>query len=180
MNIFVAALLLYQTTLEDFLEKSAEDRLLEYSDLVGVERMVRMRTVNARRPRLSPALTNPLSCRGDSMSRWRGAWRPCSYRRHPLSTSLPRLHPETSVIVILACTDPSRGDESTAKIPSLAIIRLLIRLHRFPCASCILYTSSRTYLYTINTSRLLPSVHARGAVTSRSALSVARPRHDHT
>lgn len=61
MNIFVAALLLYQTTLEDFLEKSAEDRLLEYSDLVGVERMVRMRTVNARRPRLSPALTKPIT-----------------------------------------------------------------------------------------------------------------------
>lgn len=180
MNIFVASLLLYQTTLEDFLEKSADDRLLEYADIVGIERMVRAPTVDARRAHLSPALTKPLSCRRDSMSRWRGAWRPCSYRRHPLSTSLPPPHPETSVIVTLACTDPSRGDESTAKLPSLAIIRLLIRLHRFPCASCILYTSSRTYLYTINTSRLLPSVHARGAVTTRSALSVALPRHDHT
>ncbi|KAL1951153.1 hypothetical protein VTO73DRAFT_302 [Trametes versicolor] len=49
MNIFVAALLLYQTTLEDFLEKSAEDRLLEYSDLVGVERMTRFNVEMARR-----------------------------------------------------------------------------------------------------------------------------------
>lgn len=46
MNVFVASLLLYQTTLEDFLEKSADDRLLEYADLVGIERMVRTRTVD--------------------------------------------------------------------------------------------------------------------------------------
>lgn len=40
MNLFAASLLLSQTSLEDFLEMNADERLLEYGDLVGMERMV--------------------------------------------------------------------------------------------------------------------------------------------
>ncbi|OJT04460.1 hypothetical protein TRAPUB_4730 [Trametes pubescens] len=49
MNIFVASLLLSQTTLEDFLEKSADDRLVEYAELAGTERMTRFNVEMARR-----------------------------------------------------------------------------------------------------------------------------------
>ncbi|KAI0828957.1 hypothetical protein BC628DRAFT_1182504 [Trametes gibbosa] len=49
MNLFAASLLLSQTTLEDFLEKNADERLLEYGDLVGTERMTRFNVEMARR-----------------------------------------------------------------------------------------------------------------------------------
>ena len=40
MNLFASCLLLSQVTLEDFLEKAPEERLLEYGSLVGVDRIV--------------------------------------------------------------------------------------------------------------------------------------------
>ncbi|KAI0639961.1 hypothetical protein C8Q77DRAFT_1045891 [Trametes polyzona] len=49
MNLFAASLLLSQTTLEDFLEMSPDERLLEYAELVGIERMTRFNVEMARR-----------------------------------------------------------------------------------------------------------------------------------
>ena len=40
MNLFVAATILSQTTLEDFLLRSPEERLQDFSGLIGVERIV--------------------------------------------------------------------------------------------------------------------------------------------
>ena len=40
MNLFASCLLLSQVSLEDFLEKMPEERLLEYGPLVGVDRIV--------------------------------------------------------------------------------------------------------------------------------------------
>lgn len=40
MNLFASCLLLSQASLEDFLEKSPEDRVLEYGTVVGVDRIV--------------------------------------------------------------------------------------------------------------------------------------------
>ena len=40
MNLFAASLLLSQTSLEDFLEKSADERLLEFGELIGMQRIV--------------------------------------------------------------------------------------------------------------------------------------------
>ena len=40
MNTFAASFLLSRTTLENLLEMPAEDRLLEFGDIVGGERMV--------------------------------------------------------------------------------------------------------------------------------------------
>ncbi len=40
MNLFASCLLLSQESLEDFLEKMPQDRLLEYGTLVGVDRIV--------------------------------------------------------------------------------------------------------------------------------------------
>ncbi|KAI0652408.1 hypothetical protein C8Q79DRAFT_937519 [Trametes meyenii] len=49
MNNFAASLLLSQISLEDFLEKSADDRLLDYGDLVGMERITQFNVDMARR-----------------------------------------------------------------------------------------------------------------------------------
>ncbi|KAI0778730.1 hypothetical protein BD413DRAFT_465182 [Trametes elegans] len=49
MNIYAASSLLSQTTLEDFLEKSADERMLEYGELVGMDRIARFNVEMARR-----------------------------------------------------------------------------------------------------------------------------------
>ncbi|KAI0361024.1 hypothetical protein OH77DRAFT_1585206 [Trametes cingulata] len=78
MNLFAASLLLSQTSLEEFLEKSADERLLEYGELVGIERMTRFNVEMARRleamqlPPSSPisgnasSSSNTVPCTGDS------------------------------------------------------------------------------------------------------------------
>ena len=43
MNLFAASLLLSHTTLEGLLEMSAEDRVLEFGDVVGAEKIVSSR-----------------------------------------------------------------------------------------------------------------------------------------
>ncbi|KAI1793183.1 hypothetical protein LXA43DRAFT_886164 [Ganoderma leucocontextum] len=49
MNLFASCLLLSQVSLEDFLETTPEERLLEYGTLVGVDRIVRFNAEMARR-----------------------------------------------------------------------------------------------------------------------------------
>lgn len=40
MNVFAAAVILTSTTLDDFLDKNAEERLKEFGSLIGTQRMV--------------------------------------------------------------------------------------------------------------------------------------------
>jgi hypothetical protein len=40
MNAFAASIILYQETLQDFLDLAAETRVLEFGQLVGTERVV--------------------------------------------------------------------------------------------------------------------------------------------
>ncbi|KAI0673682.1 hypothetical protein C8Q78DRAFT_1018447 [Trametes maxima] len=49
MNNFAASLLLSRTSLEDFLEKGADDRLLDYGNLIGMERIARFNVDMAQR-----------------------------------------------------------------------------------------------------------------------------------
>ncbi|KAI0363531.1 hypothetical protein BV20DRAFT_1007236 [Pilatotrama ljubarskyi] len=69
MNLFAASLLLSQTSLEDFLERSADERLLEYGELVGAARMARFNVEMSRRleaMRLPPS--SPISGGASSSS----------------------------------------------------------------------------------------------------------------
>ncbi|KAH9897857.1 hypothetical protein C8Q73DRAFT_641038 [Cubamyces lactineus] len=49
MNLFASSLLLSQTTLEDFLEKSADERVLEFGELIGIQRITQFNIEMARR-----------------------------------------------------------------------------------------------------------------------------------
>ncbi|KAI0334386.1 hypothetical protein GY45DRAFT_1367576 [Cubamyces sp. BRFM 1775] len=49
MNLFAASLLLSQTSLEDFLEKSADERLLDFEELIGMQRLTQFNIEMARR-----------------------------------------------------------------------------------------------------------------------------------
>ncbi|KAH9913316.1 uncharacterized protein BXZ73DRAFT_106964 [Epithele typhae] len=71
MNLFAASLLLSQTTLEKLLETSPDERLVEYSDLVGADRMKTFNEYIARRLEvieLPPSSPPPEDVKPDSSS----------------------------------------------------------------------------------------------------------------